>query len=359
MKTKKTKFDSFCVNGVANGCKYCVKGKKLVLFVTGVCKKNCWYCSLSKKRKNKNLIFANEREVKNIDEIIQEAIESRAPSAGITGGDPLIYFGRTIKFASALKEKFGKKFHIHIYLPTQLVTEEKLKKLKKCVDEVRFHPEFLINQNKVDDDIKKIEMAEKIFGKRNIGLEMPMIPERKHEILDFIFGTEKYISFVNLNEFELSETNFDIITKKYELEEGGYVVAGSLEAGKWILNQLADKKIKLKVHLCTADLKNLCQFANRLKRHEILPYGKRTEEGTVIYLVINGNLQRVLHNSSNPTGSRKKIKLKGVFYDEKKKRTILSEKVARRLLKEGKYKIFRVEEYPTHDRIEVEEEEIN
>jgi pyruvate formate-lyase activating enzyme-like uncharacterized protein len=151
---------------------------------------------------------------------------------------------------------------------------------------------------------------------------------------------EKFVSFVNLNEFELSETNFDLMTKNYKLNEGGYVVAGSLEAGKWILDELSSRKSKLKVHLCTAELKNCSQFANRLKLHKILPYGKKTKDGTVIYLVVN-----------------KKLNLKNTFYDEKKKRTILSEKVAKKLLKEGK-KIFRVEEYPTYDRIEVESEKL-
>ena len=354
MKIKKNKFDSYCVNGFTKGCKYCVKGKKLVLFVTGICNVNCWYCSLSKKRKNKNLIFANERECKNFEDIAEEVRESKATSAGITGGDPLACLDKTIKFASELKKEFGKKFHIHIYLPTKFTTKEKLEKLSGYIDEVRFHPEFLINKSKIKEDVEKIKTAEKIFGRKNTGIELPMIPEKKKEILDFILNIEKFISFVNLNEFELSETNFNIVTKKYSLNEGGYVVSESLKAGKWILNELAktanrklavhsskpnERKTKLKVHLCTAELKNCSQFANRLKRHKILPYGKKTKDGTVIYLVIN-----------------KRLDLKGTFYDEKKKRTILSEKVARKLL--GKEKIIRVEEYPTYDRIEVESEEL-
>jgi uncharacterized protein len=333
----KTKFDSYCINGIAKGCKYCVKGKKLVLFVTGVCTRNCWYCSLSKKRKNRNLIFANERECKNFDDILEEARESKATSAGITGGDPLIFFDKTIEFATKLKKTFGKKFHIHIYLPTKLVTKEKLEKLSKCVDEVRFHPEFLINSNKIEEDFEKIKLASLFWKKENIGIELPMIPEKKKEILEFILKMEKFVSFVNLNEFELSETNFEIITKNYSLKEGGYVIQESLEAGKWILDELSKRKSKLKVHICTADLKNCSQFANRLKRHIILPYGKKTKDGTVIYLIVN-----------------KKLNLKNTFYDEKKKRTILSEKIAKKLI--GKEKIIRVEEYPTYDRIEVESE---
>ena len=337
----RTQFDSYCINGFAKGCSYCVKGEKLVLFVTGKCKRNCWYCSLSKKRKNKDIIFANERQCKNVKDIIQEVKESRATSAGITGGDPLLYLSRTIKFASALKKTFGKGFHIHIYLPTRLVTGEKLRRLASCVDEVRFHPEFLINNNNTAEEIKKIKLAGLFFNKPDIGIELPLIPERKEEILDFIEGVENVIGFVNLNEFELSDTNFNIVTKNYKLKEGGYVISGSLETGKWILKELQKRKTKLKVHLCTAELKNAHQFRNRLKRHTILPFGKMTEDGTVIYLVVKG-----------------KAKMKETFYDKEKKRTILSESVARKLLKENKLKIMRIEEFPTHDRIETESEEI-
>ena len=316
-----------------------MRGEKLVLFISGKCKRNCWYCSLSKKRKNKDVVLANERQCKSINDVIKEVRESNATSAGITGGDPLMFVERTARFASQLKKTFGKKFHIHIYLPTKFVTEEKLAKLAKCVDEVRFHPGFLIKDGTIKEDIQKIRLAGLFWNKPDIGVELPMIPDRKKDILDFILRVKEYIGFVNLNEFEISETNFNTITKKYQLKEGGYVVRGSVEAGKWILAELAKKKIKLNVHVCTAQLKNCFQFANRLKRHEILPYGKRTGEGLVIYLVADGRLN-----------------VKGSFYDKKKNRTILSEETARKLLKKGKIKIKRIEEFPTYDRIETEEE---
>lgn len=335
----KTRFDSYCLNGIANGCEYCVKGEKLVLFVTGICKRDCWYCSLSNKRKNKDVVFANERRCRNMNDILEEIKESRATSAGITGGDPLLFLNRTLKFASELKKKVGNGFHIHIYLPTKFVTAEKLQKLSKVIDEVRFHPEFLINEDTVNEDVKKITLAGLFFNKPDIGIELPLIPEVKKEILGFILRIKDHIGFVNLNEFELSDTNFDIVTKEYNLNRGGYVVKKSLEAGKWILDELKKKKVNLKVHLCTAELKNQYQFRNRLKRHKSLPYGKRTEDGTVIYLVTNNHLRG-----------------KGKFYDKRKRRTILSEDAARSLLR--KYKIIRVEEFPTHDRIEIESEEI-
>lgn len=335
----KPKFDSYCLNSFARGCEYCVRGEKLVLFISGICRRNCWYCSLSAKRKNKDVVYANERQCKSFKEIIKEVEDSRATSVGITGGDPLLFLDRTVKFASNLKRKFGEKFHIHIYLPTQNVSEEKLKKLSKYVDEVRFHPAFLINEKSFEEDIEKIGLAKKFWKKENVGIELPMIPDKKEKILEFILKVKEEIGFVNLNEFEISDTNFEIVTKRYRLKEGGYVVAKSLEAGKLVLEQLKKKKVNLKVHLCTAELKNLHQFKNRLKRHKIFKYGKRTCDGNVIYLVTDG-----------------KLKMKDTIYDKEKDRTILSEEVARKLI--DRKKILRVEEFPTFDRTEIESEEI-
>jgi len=269
---KKTKFGSYCINGIAKGCRHCVKGKKLVLFITGICPRNCEYCSLSNLRKNIDKIWANERECQKIDEVIQEAEESKSDSAGITGGDPSLKLERTIEYASDLKKKFGKEFQIHIYLPTNLIDREKLMRLSKVIDEVRFHPAFLCKKEKRQEDIEKIKLAKEFFKKENIGIEMPMIPDKKEEILGFILNLEKEIGFVNLNEFEIGESNFEFITSKYELKEGGYVVSGSKEAGIWVLKELEKNNSKLKVHLCTADTKKNYQYRNRLKLHETLPF---------------------------------------------------------------------------------------
>lgn len=342
---KKTKFSSYCDNNICTGCRFCVKGQKLVLFISGKCSRNCWYCSLSKKRKNVDLIWANERPIESSSDLIKEAQESRATSAGITGGDPLLFLSRTIKFSKALKNKFGKKFHIHIYLPTKLVNSSNIKKLSKYVDEFRLHPEFLINNSLAD--IEKIKLVSKIVGKRRLGIELPMIPDKKKEILEFILKVQSHISFVNLNEFELSETNIDSL-KRYNLEEGGYVITGSKPAGLWLLRELEKRKVKISVHLCTAELKNLHQFKNRLKLHKTFPYGLRTKDGTVIYLAA--------YKKNNPHFDQLK-KLKSVFYDKKKERIILSEKTARKLI--NNYKITRVEEFPTFDQIEVETEDIS
>lgn len=352
----KTKFDSYCIGGLSQGCQHCVKGKKLVLFITGKCLRNCWYCSLSKKRKNKDIIWANERECKSIKDAIKEIRESNADSAGITGGDPLLKLNRTLNFAKAMKKNF-KNFHIHIYLPTKLITKEKIKKLSKYIDEIRFHPSFLaenLSEKQIEKEIRKISLSKEFFKKENIGCEFPMIPNKKKEIYQFIKKASEIVGFVNLNEFEISETNFKHITKNYKLNLEGYTIKDSIKVGKEIINKAKKEKLKIKIHLCTAKTKNHHQYKNRIKEHNILPYGKKTEEGTVIYL-------SVFPEKEELSELEKKISKAGKEYseDKKKNRINVSERLAKKLIKLRKFRIAKIEEHPTFDRTEMEFEWLN
>lgn len=358
----KTNYDSYCLkrNGLPKGCKFCVRGQKLVLFISGKCSRNCIYCSLSKKRKNKDDIWANERKCQNTKDVINEVIESNSKGAGITGGDPLIVLNRTITYAKALKRKFGKSFHIHIYLPTKLITKEKLKKLSKCIDEVRIHPEFLKNNKNTSlkDEIAKIKFATLFWKKQNIGIELPVLPNKTKEIFNLINKTSHLVGFVNLNELEISETNFNYITNNYKLNKDSYTINGSKEAGLKILKLCRKNKLNIKVHLCTANTKNQHQYKNRLKLHKILPYGYKTREGTVRYFAIyskdnkkinknNNNNNNNKINFKNLTSQLKKFKY--VYPDIKRNRILLSEKIVPKILALDKYKIARTEEFPTYD----------
>ena len=339
----KTKFDSYSLNGIPKGCKLCLKGKKGVLFITGLCSRNCEYCPLSNKRKNKNKIYFNEREINSFKDLMEELKLSNVESCSITGGDPLINLKRTLGFAKFLKQKSGKRFHIHIYLSTKLVNKNNLSKLSKFIDEVRFHPD--LNKNS-EEEIKKISLASKFWDKKNIGIELPCFPDKKQKILKFILRISSNISFVNLNELELGESNEKFILKNYKLNEEGYTTYNSINAGIWILNELRKQRTKLKIHLCTAKTKNWHQYKNRLKRYQKIPFSKKTNEGTLIYFFVkpNKNLNKILSK-------------KDFFFDKFKKRLIINPVKLNFILK--KVAIWKAEEYPTFDREEVLLEKLN
>jgi len=57
---------------LSEGCRLCYKGTKMVLFVTGICGKNCFYCPVSEERKEKDVVFANEKRVEKDDDVIEK-----------------------------------------------------------------------------------------------------------------------------------------------------------------------------------------------------------------------------------------------------------------------------------------------
>jgi pyruvate formate-lyase activating enzyme-like uncharacterized protein len=121
------------------GCIYCRQGRKTVLLVTGLCKFNCFYCPLSAKKKNKDVVYANEKLVEKDEDVLYEAKTIDALGTGITGGDPLEVLDRTIHYIKILKKEFGDDHHIHLY--TAFTPDpEILKELDDAgLDEIRFH----------------------------------------------------------------------------------------------------------------------------------------------------------------------------------------------------------------------------
>lgn len=280
---KKTNHHSYSTGCLPKGCQYCVKGEKMVVFITGLCPRSCYFCPISEKKWNKDVVFADEWPVRNPDkpkELIEEAKAISAKGAGITGGDPLVKIERTCKYIKILKKKFGRKFHIHLYTSLDLVNKEKLKLLYNAgLDEIRFHPD--LDDKKLWDNIS---LAKKFSWDR--GIEIPVIPKKEKEIKELIDFIADKVNFLNLNELELSSTE----TKHYTLHKNfkakdnlSYAVKGSLELALK-LGEFAGKK-GLKVHVCTVKLKDSVQLKNRLlrraknikKKYEIL-----TDEGTLI-----------------------------------------------------------------------------
>lgn len=127
-------------NFLTDGCLCCREGAKMVLFVTGLCRRDCFFCPLSEDRKNRDVIFANERAVLSDADVLEEARAMDAKGTGITGGEPLLEFGKTVHYIRLLKNEFGKAHHIHLYTSTA-PAEPELKALAEAgLDEIRFHP---------------------------------------------------------------------------------------------------------------------------------------------------------------------------------------------------------------------------
>lgn len=299
MKTKKTPYHSYKLGKLPKGCQLCVKGAKLVLFVTGLCPRCCYYCPISDKKYKKDVIYADEWPVKNINQIIKEAQLINAKGAGFTGGDPLCKEKRTLFCIRKLKKHFGKKFHIHLYTSPDLINKNSLKRLYKAgLDEIRFHLD--LENNRVWN---KIRLAQKYNWK--VGVEIPVMPKKEKQIKKIIdFLSKIKIDFLNLNELEIADNKANKLIKLgYKIKSQlSYAVKGSEELALRLL-KYCKGKVK-NVHYCTATLKDKVQLANRIKRRAkniARPFDIINKDGTLTRGAI------YLHNLKPSFNYKKKL----------------------------------------------------
>jgi pyruvate formate-lyase activating enzyme-like uncharacterized protein len=268
-------------NYLPEGCRLCYMGAKMVLFVTGSCGKNCFYCPVSYERKEKDLIFANERRVEKDEDIIEEAISMDALGTGITGGEPLLRLVRVVHYIKLLKNRFGEAHHIHLY--TALAPNRGvLEMLKKAgLDEIRFHPPR--------DQLKNIDRTyyrESLISAHELGLstgiEIPSIPSDFNGMLSLLAEVG---GFLNLNELEISETNAN------ELKNRGFVPIDDVSSAIFGSKDVALLVRGEKIHFCSSRFKDAVQLRERFKRiakRNAREFDEKTEDGTIVYGVIEG-----------------------------------------------------------------------
>ncbi|MDO8661568.1 MAG: radical SAM protein [Candidatus Woesearchaeota archaeon] len=375
MQVEKTKWHSWCTGKLAKGCRQCVEGRKLVLFITGLCAQRCWYCPVSEQKFGKDVVFANEWQINNIDnpiELIKEAELTKASGAGITGGDPLAQTERCCKYIRLLKERFGTRFHVHLYTPLKLVTKERLEKLfSSGLDEIRLHPDL-------DDNLLWERINLVCSFDWSVGIEIPAIPDYEDRIKRLIDFAYTKIDFLNLNELERSDT----ITHHYTLDSKGfkqkselsYGIKGSKETALKILEYSASKG--LPAHFCTAKLKDSVQVINRLKiraQNVCTVFDEVSVEGLLIrpcvYLasLVPGMDYKKNLKENNVKETAKRLSALQAFLSKKygaecmidstKPRVFIAKALlikSSRAIKKAGFVPTIVTEYPTSDALEVE-----
>jgi hypothetical protein len=335
------------------GCALCEQGAKLVLLVTGKCSRSCFYCPLSDAKRGKDAAYANERRVREVEEIIDEAELMDALGTGVTGGDPLEDVGRTVEYIRALKTRFGETHHVHLY--TSTADKRRIRTVAKAgLDEIRFHPPIGIWKRLGKSEFASAIALSKRLGMK-VGLEIPVIPGREDDLVSAIsFADGAKLDFVNLNELEFSETNwralralgFDV-KKENDVSSG---VQGSEALALDLLRLDAD----VPLHYCSAAFKDGVQLRRRIMRraknvkrpHELL-----TDDGTLLIGVIETDLI-----AATAARLMKEFDVPGkyIWSNYKKRRLEVAPWVLEELADEIEGPSFIVEEYPTADRLEVE-----
>lgn len=337
---------------LAKGCEHCMEGGKMVLFITGRCDTGCYYCPVSLEKKGRDVIYANELKTSSKSAIIEEAESMDATGTGITGGDPLMNVERTVNAIRMLKEHFGKDHHIHLY--TSTMDMEKIREVVEAgLDEIRFHPPTEMWTHMRDTPLADIARELDI----DVGIEVPALPDHEEGLNALAdFAGEAGIDFVNLNELEFSESNWNMMEKHcYGLvDELSSAVGGSEDVARRIILSHPD----LPIHFCSSTFKDGVQLRNRLIRKaekNAKEYEVVTEDGTIVKGVIYGDLEEALALLRDEYGVPGRL----MYIDEERGRLEVAPWVLEEIACELPYKCYEVEEYPTADHLEVERAPLN
>lgn len=270
---------------LAHGCTLCFGGQKSVVFITGLCKENCYYCPVNKEYLHKDILKVNERVINLIEEIPSEISRSASRGASITGGDPLLKPEKTLNTISLLKSVFGSRFHIHLYTTGRDMTVELARSLEKAgLDELRFHPvrpEYL----------KKIELFAK-YSSIDFGIEVPVIPNNEKWILHLALFLERVGGkFLNLNELEVSPDNYyQLITKGFKVKPGSIAVEGSYLTAINVMKNAIELGLSIPIHFCPAIYKDKIQTRMRFlitSKNSSEIFEEQTMEGTLQTILVD------------------------------------------------------------------------
>lgn len=351
MRTVRMECGSARTGPLATGCEHCLEGSKMVLFVTGLCGTGCFYCPVSLEKKDRDVIYADEMPVSDHGDIIEEAVSIGATGTGITGGDPLLKMDRTLEAIGLLKNRFGKDHHIHLY--TSTMDPEKVAALRDAgLDEIRFHPPADL-WDRMDETPLRVIAG---IGGIDVGIEVPALPnheKRLEALLDFCDSAG--VKFVNLNELEFSEGNWNVMGGEGYgvIDDVSSAVRGSAEAAADVMKV----RRKTPVHFCSSAFKDGVQLRRRLiRRAERVAeeYDIVTEDGTII---------RGLLYADDPEAAREMMS-RDYDVPEELMRVIdfgleIACWIIEELAAELPYRCYVSERYPTADGLEVERAPLN
>ncbi|MDF1556881.1 MAG: radical SAM protein [ANME-2 cluster archaeon] len=332
-------------NYLPSGCKLCQDGAKMVLFVTGLCHRDCFYCPVSEEKKQKDVTFANERPVFSDDDVLCEARSMQAKGTGITGGEPLLKLEHVLGYIRLLKNAFGPDHHTHLYTAST-PSRDVLERLHCAgLDEIRFHPDHGTWDRLAGGDlVESIEEAKRVG--LDVGIEIPSFAGAQY-VADLAL---EHTIFLNLNELELSETNSQALQQHGFVAENdeGCAVAGSRDAALDIM----DRCPGLDIHFCSSRFKDGVQLRMRLLRTAktiAREFDEITPDGTLYYGVMDGDVHDI-------TGLLEHLNVPTDLYECTRDRVELGWWVLEDIASEvgTRFRAWYEECYPTYGRMVVE-----
>ncbi len=264
-------------NHISKGCEICASGKWSCLFITNKCNAKCFYCPVSQDidevPSTQSLNFENPDDYANYINHFQ------FQGVSFSGGEPLLYFDRTLEYLKTVREKCNSDLYIWMYTNGILVDENKLKKLATYnLNEIRF------DIGAIGYKLDKVKLAKGIIP--NISIEVPCIPEEKDRIISMLPEMiDAGVTNLNLHHLRLTLFNADkLVKRRYTIINAERpLVMESETAALEIINAAREKGFNIGINYCSFHYKNRFQKAGYRTTitQKIFPYADITENGFI------------------------------------------------------------------------------
>lgn len=246
-------------NGISKGCQICGEGKWSCLFITNKCNAKCFYCPTSQDEDSipgtQNLTFETpEAYAEYINHFDFKGV-------GISGGEPFLYFDKTITYIKALRNLCSPELYIWIYTNGILVNELKLKQLADCgLNEIRF------DIGATNYNISKLKTAGRFI--EHVTVEIPAVPEEQNTLLALLPELiQAGVTNINLHQMRLTKYNLSKLAKKnytYIPAERPLVLESEISALE-IMAYVRENKMPIGINYCSFHFKNRFQKAGYRK----------------------------------------------------------------------------------------------
>ncbi len=260
---------------LSQGCQACAAGSWSCLFITNKCNAKCFYCPAPQH--SDETPSTQGLDFDHPEDYADYINHFGFTGVSFSGGEPLLYFDRTLEFLKTLRRKCSPDLYIWLYTNGILADTEKLKALaSENLNEIRF------DIGATGFSLDKVKLAKGIIPV--ITIEIPSVPEEKEHIISMLPQMiEAGVSNLNLHHLRLTTHNVHkLIAHQYTITsaEKPLVVESELAALE-ILNAAQKNGLEIGINYCSFHYKNRFQKAGfrKIIAQKAAPGAKITENG--------------------------------------------------------------------------------
>lgn len=264
-------------NHLSKGCQICGQGKWSCLFITNKCNANCFYCPAPQIKDE--IPSTQELNFENPEAYAEYINHFGFEGVAFSGGEPLLYFNRTLEYLRTLRQKCAPNLYVWMYTNGILADTTKLQALADAnLNEIRF------DIGATGFSLDKVKLAKGIIPV--ITIEIPSIPEEKNKIIAMLPQMiDAGVTNLNLHHLRLTKHNVSKLIKRgYHIISAEKPLVAESEMAALEIRSAAQKAgLEIGINYCSFHYKNRFQKAGyrRIITQRVLPGASLTENGYI------------------------------------------------------------------------------